>query len=65
MNADQTGLSKDHAPLFYIQTFTLGNFRTPLDEAVEEIYRLNNTNEFKLKFKVQVLFNFFKIYNNN
>ncbi|CAF0707859.1 unnamed protein product [Brachionus calyciflorus] len=53
LNTDQNGSTRDHAPLFYTQTFTLENFRTPADQAVEEIYRLNNTNELKLKFKVQ------------
>jgi hypothetical protein len=58
LTTDQDGTNRDHAPLFFIQTFTLENFRTPFDEAVEEIYRLNNTNEFKLNFKVQVFIDF-------
>lgn len=62
MKTDQDGSNRDHAPLFFIQSFTLENFRTSSDEAVEEIYRLNLTNEFKLKFKVQVLRNYYNYY---
>lgn len=54
MKCDQLGTEiKDHSPLFYIQTFTLGSFRTQYDSVNEEAYRLNNSNEFKHVFKVQ------------
>jgi hypothetical protein len=45
---------RDHAPLLCVQTFTLENFRTPIDASKEEMFRLNTTNEFKFVCKVQV-----------
>lgn len=50
---DLVNESRDHAPLLFIQTFTLGNFRTQNDAAKEESYRLNATNDFKFLFKTQ------------
>lgn len=49
-----TPADKDHSPLFFLQTFTLGNFRNQYDEAHEEITRLNATYEHKAIVKVQV-----------
>ena len=45
---------QQHTPLFYIQTFTLGHFRSQIDEAKEEAYRLNTISEIKSIFKVNV-----------
>ena len=48
--------SKDHAPLFMVQTFTLGCFRTQHEKAYDEVTRLNTTSELKALLKVQVAF---------
>ena len=50
---------KDHTPLFIVQAFTLGHFRSLQDSAKEEAYRLSTKNEFKSVFKVWNLAKFF------
>ena len=46
--------NRDHAPLFCVQTFTLEHFRSQTDSSKEEMYRLNNQNDFRYLCKVQV-----------
>ena len=50
---DQTGV-RDHTPFMFIQSFTLGQFRSPTEQAKEEAYRLGTTSEFKFIFKLNV-----------
>lgn len=45
---------KDHSPFFFVQSFTLENFRSQIDSAKEDGFRLNSSNEFKTLFRVQV-----------
>lgn len=44
--------TRDHTPLFFVQGFTLENFRTANESAREEAHRLNTTNEFKYLLKL-------------
>ena len=54
LNLNCENLSRDHTPLFYVQTFTLGHYRSQTDSATEEAYRLSTKNDFKSVFKVNV-----------
>ena len=54
LKCDDNGSNKDHTPFFFVQAFTLENFRTPHESAKEDAYRLNTTNEFKYLFKLNV-----------
>ncbi len=49
---ESCGPVKDHTPLFVVQAFTLGHFRSSQDSAKEDSYRMSTKNEFKSVFKV-------------